>query len=83
MDVLRRDTAGEPSHFDMKFVWEILLNPKSWLQAIIFLGYVAPSNHLVMHPFNRSKELLSPCTPLLYFSREHPTPDHSMSLLLP
>ncbi|KAJ7493360.1 major facilitator superfamily domain-containing protein [Mycena galericulata] len=38
IEVLRRDTAGEPSHFDMNFVWETMLNPKSWLQAFIFVG---------------------------------------------
>ncbi|KAJ7626338.1 MFS general substrate transporter [Mycena polygramma] len=41
-DVLRRDTAGEPSHFEMKFVWETLRNPKSWLQAIIYIGFTVP-----------------------------------------
>ncbi|KAJ7230528.1 MFS general substrate transporter [Mycena pura] len=42
IDVLGRDTAGEPSHFDMKFVWETIWNPKSWLHAAIFVGIVAP-----------------------------------------
>ncbi|KAJ7876256.1 MFS general substrate transporter [Mycena leptocephala] len=42
IEVLRRDTVGEPSHFDMKFVWEILGNPKSWLQTAIYLGIAVP-----------------------------------------
>ncbi|KAJ6561201.1 MFS general substrate transporter [Mycena vulgaris] len=42
MDVLRRDTAGEPSHFEMKFVWDTLRNPKSWLQALIYIGITVP-----------------------------------------
>ncbi|KAJ7746748.1 major facilitator superfamily domain-containing protein [Mycena maculata] len=58
MDVLRHDTAGEPSHFDMKFVWETLLNPKSWLQAIIFLGYAVLSVPFCSHSFG-SQDLLS------------------------
>ncbi|KAJ7173592.1 major facilitator superfamily domain-containing protein [Mycena filopes] len=42
LDVLRQDTAGEPSHFETKFVWDALKSPKSWLHAIIFLGISAP-----------------------------------------
>ncbi|KAJ7460695.1 major facilitator superfamily domain-containing protein [Mycena latifolia] len=42
MDVLRRDTAGEPSHFETKFVWDTLRNPKSWLQTIIYIGLTIP-----------------------------------------
>ncbi|KAJ7777299.1 major facilitator superfamily domain-containing protein [Mycena metata] len=43
LDVLRRDTAGEPSHFEMKFVWETFKSPKSWLQAVIFIGLTVPT----------------------------------------
>ncbi|KAJ7355675.1 major facilitator superfamily domain-containing protein [Mycena albidolilacea] len=42
VEVLRRDTEGEPSHFEKKFVWEALMNPKSWLQALIFIGVTVP-----------------------------------------
>ncbi|KAJ7156896.1 MFS general substrate transporter [Mycena crocata] len=42
MEVLRRDTAGEPSHFEMKFVWETLRSPKSWLHACIYIGFCVP-----------------------------------------
>ncbi|KAF7370926.1 hypothetical protein MSAN_00726500 [Mycena sanguinolenta] len=42
IDVLRHDTLGEPSHFEMKFVWDTLCNPKSWLQAVIYIGMVIP-----------------------------------------
>ncbi|KAJ7878014.1 major facilitator superfamily domain-containing protein [Mycena leptocephala] len=42
LDILQRDTVGEPSHFEMKFVWETLGNPKSWLQALTFLGLFLP-----------------------------------------
>ncbi|KAJ7132186.1 MFS general substrate transporter [Mycena epipterygia] len=42
MEVLRRDTVGEPSHFEMRFVWETLRSPKSWLQTIIYIGITVP-----------------------------------------
>ncbi|KAJ7926945.1 hypothetical protein B0H13DRAFT_1861710 [Mycena leptocephala] len=42
LDILQRDTVGEPSHFEMKFVSETLGNPKSWLQALTFLGLFLP-----------------------------------------
>ncbi|KAJ7027912.1 major facilitator superfamily domain-containing protein [Mycena alexandri] len=42
LDALRHDTAGEPSHFEMKFVWDTLKSPKSWLQASIYIGLTVP-----------------------------------------
>ncbi|TFK34022.1 major facilitator superfamily domain-containing protein [Crucibulum laeve] len=42
VEALRRDNAGEPSHFEMRFIWEVLREPKSWLQTIIYLGMVMP-----------------------------------------
>ncbi|KAJ6485814.1 major facilitator superfamily domain-containing protein [Mycena sanguinolenta] len=42
IEVLRHDTLGEPSHFEMNFVWDALCNPKSWLQAAIYIGMVVP-----------------------------------------
>ncbi|KAK0452749.1 MFS general substrate transporter [Desarmillaria tabescens] len=40
--VLRRDNEGEPSHFEMRFVWETVRDYKSWLQTIIYIGMVMP-----------------------------------------
>ncbi|KAJ7281995.1 MFS general substrate transporter [Mycena rebaudengoi] len=42
LDVLRLDSAGEPSHFKMRFVWKTLQNPRSWLQTLIYVGATAP-----------------------------------------
>ena len=42
MEVLKRDNAGEPSHFEMKFVWETLRSPLSWLITAVYVGYVSP-----------------------------------------
>ncbi|KAJ7708701.1 MFS general substrate transporter [Mycena rosella] len=42
IEVLRRDTVGEPSYFEMKFVWDTLRNPKSWLQTVIYIGLTIP-----------------------------------------
>jgi sugar phosphate permease len=42
LECLKRDTALEPSHFEMRFVWETLRNPMSWLQALIYIGMVVP-----------------------------------------
>lgn len=41
LECLKRDTALEPSHFEMRFVWETLRNPMSWLQALIYIGYAS------------------------------------------
>ncbi|KAK0489449.1 MFS general substrate transporter [Armillaria novae-zelandiae] len=46
VEVLRRDNEGEPSHFEMRFVWETLRNYKSWLQTIIYIGMVMPLNSI-------------------------------------
>ncbi|KAF8888065.1 major facilitator superfamily domain-containing protein [Infundibulicybe gibba] len=42
VEALRRDNAGEPSHFEMRFVWETLRDPMSWLQTTVYLGMVMP-----------------------------------------
>ncbi|KAF8196839.1 major facilitator superfamily domain-containing protein [Mycena galopus ATCC 62051] len=42
IDVLRQDTLGEPSHFEIKFVWESLRSINSWFQALIYLGLIVP-----------------------------------------
>ncbi|KAJ6624871.1 MFS general substrate transporter [Mycena sp. CBHHK59/15] len=42
IETLRRDTVGEPSRFELRFVWETLRNPKSWLQAVIYIGVIVP-----------------------------------------
>ncbi|PBL00054.1 MFS general substrate transporter [Armillaria gallica] len=46
VEVLRRDNEGEPSHFEMRFVWETLRDYKSWLQTIIYIGMVMPLNSI-------------------------------------
>ncbi|KAJ6581127.1 major facilitator superfamily domain-containing protein [Mycena capillaripes] len=40
--ILRRDTAGEPSHFEIRFLWETLGNPKLWLLTVIYIGITVP-----------------------------------------
>jgi len=42
VEALKRDNAGEPSHFERKFIWETLKDSKSWMQTLIFLGTVMP-----------------------------------------
>ncbi|KAF8900522.1 major facilitator superfamily domain-containing protein [Mucidula mucida] len=42
VEALRRDNAGQPSHFEKKFVWETLCDYKSWLQTLIYIGLVMP-----------------------------------------
>ncbi|KAF7289118.1 Transporter C1683 12 [Mycena chlorophos] len=42
LDVLKRDMAGQPLHFDMRFVWETLGSPKSWLMTAIYIGFTVP-----------------------------------------
>ena len=38
LECLKRDTALEPKQFEMKFVWDTLKNPMSWLQIVIYTG---------------------------------------------
>ena len=39
LECLKRDTALEPKQFEVKFVWDTLKNPMSWLQIVIYTGY--------------------------------------------
>ncbi|KII85937.1 hypothetical protein PLICRDRAFT_165512 [Plicaturopsis crispa FD-325 SS-3] len=38
LDVLRRDTTGEPFRFEWRFVWETLRDPLSWTLCVIYAG---------------------------------------------
>ncbi|TFK67362.1 MFS general substrate transporter [Pluteus cervinus] len=42
VDMLKRDTLGQATHFDMKFVWQALTDYKTYVQIGINIGLVIP-----------------------------------------
>ncbi|TFK67364.1 MFS general substrate transporter [Pluteus cervinus] len=42
VDMLKRDTLGQATHFDMKFVWQALTDYKTYVQIGIYIGLLIP-----------------------------------------
>ncbi|TFK66245.1 MFS general substrate transporter [Pluteus cervinus] len=43
VDMLKRDTLGQATHFDMKFVWQAITDYKTYVQIGINMGLVIPA----------------------------------------
>ncbi|CAK5267424.1 unnamed protein product [Mycena citricolor] len=42
IEALKRDAGGQPSHFEMRFVWQTVFDPLSWMQAVLYVGLLIP-----------------------------------------